>query len=186
MGRSLRIGTFIRANLLNNPVASCSLINIDFLPSQTSQFDLNIILPLVFIYSLNYHLSLEFLVSSFISSYSFSTLFVKTHSSWQIFESNKALEIKTFLLFKLDFVNSTILSCFFFFFLIIHLYFLIPAVITQISDPIAKPKIPTELPIKEAKAETHSVKQVSFQYNSKPYQLFYVPYSSIHFVLFLQ
>ena len=151
MGRSLRIGTFIRANLLNNPVASCSLINLDFLPPQTSQFDVNIILPLVFIYSLNYHLSLEFLVSSFISSYSFSTLFIKTHSSWQIFESNKDLEIKTSLLFKLDFVNSTILSCFFFFFLIIHLYFLIPAVITQISDPIAKLKFLQNYQLKKQK-----------------------------------
>ena len=41
----------------------------------------------------------------------------------------KALEIKTSMPFNLDFANNTILSCFFFFFLIIDLYFLIPAAI---------------------------------------------------------
>ena len=52
--------------------------------------------------------------------------------------------------FNLDFANNTILSCFFFFFLFIGLYFLIPAIITQ---------IPTGIPTKEAKAEmeTHLV-----------------------------
>ena len=44
----------------------------------------------------------------------------------------KALEIKTPTLFNLDFANNTILSCFFFFFLIIDLYTLVPAAITQI------------------------------------------------------
>ena len=45
------------------------------------------------------------------------------------YESIKALKIKTSVLFNLDFANNTILSCFFLFFLIIELYFLIPAVI---------------------------------------------------------
>ena len=44
------------------------------------------------------------------------------------------------MLFNLDFANNTILSWFFFFFWIIDLYFLIPAVITQIFDPIAQPE----------------------------------------------
>ena len=39
------------------------------------------------------------------------------------------------------------------FFLFIDLYFLIPAVITQIYTPIAELVIPIEIPTKEAKAE---------------------------------
>ena len=38
------------------------------------------------------------LISSFISSYSFSTLFNKTNLSWLIYESIKGLEIKTSIL----------------------------------------------------------------------------------------
>ena len=45
-------------------------------------------------------------------------------SSWQIFELIKALEIKTSMLFNLDFGNNTISSSFFLFFLTIDLYFL--------------------------------------------------------------
>ena len=54
------------------------------------------------------------------------------------------------MLFKLDFVNNTILSCFFFFLLIIDLDFLIPAVI---FNRIAKIIIPRGIPNKEAKAD---------------------------------
>ena len=63
------------------------------------------------------------------------------------------------MLFNLDFASNTILSCFFFFFLIIDLYFLIPAVITQIFNPIVELAIPIGIPTKEAKAEmeTHPV-----------------------------
>ena len=63
------------------------------------------------------------------------------------------------MLFNLDFANNTISSCFFFFLLISDLYFLIPAVITQIFNPIAELVIPTGIPTKEAKAEmeTHPV-----------------------------
>ena len=47
------------------------------------------------------------------------------------------------MLFNLDFISSTILSCFFFFFfLIIDLYFLIPRAIAQIFNPIAELVIP--------------------------------------------
>ena len=55
-------------------------------------------------------------------------------------------------LFNLDFANDNILSCFFFF-LIIDLYFLIPAFITQIFYTIAELVIPTGIPAKETKAE---------------------------------
>ena len=50
----------------------------------------------------------------------------------------KALEIKTSMLFNLDFANNTISSCFLFFFLIIDLYFLIPAGIALIFNSIAE------------------------------------------------
>ena len=57
------------------------------------------------------------------------------------------------MLFSLDFANNTILSCFFFFFLTIDLYFLISAAIAQIFDLIAELVIPTEISSKEAKAD---------------------------------
>ena len=53
----------------------------------------------------------------------------------------------------------TIYHAFFFFFLIIDLYILIPAVVTQIFNPIAELVIPIGIPTKEAKTEmeTHPV-----------------------------
>ena len=68
----------------------------------------------------------------------------------------KALEIKTSMLFNLNFANNTILSCVFFFFLIIDLYFFIQAVIVQILlkiNPIEKLVIPIGILIKEEKTE---------------------------------
>ena len=58
---------------------------------------------------------------------------------------------KTSMLFNLDFANKTILSWFFFIFIIIGLYFLVPAVIAQIFNPIAELLIPIGMPIKEEK-----------------------------------
>ena len=66
-------------------------------------------------------------------------------------ESIKALEIKTYIIPNLDFANNTILSCLSFFFLIIDLYFLIPAVIVHIFIPIAKLVIPIEIATKKQK-----------------------------------
>ena len=57
------------------------------------------------------------------------------------------------MVFNLDFTNNTVLSRFFLFFLIIDLYFLIPAVITQIFNPIAKFVIYIGIPTKKVKAE---------------------------------
>ena len=62
----------------------------------------------------------------------------------------------TSILFNLDSANDTTLSCLFFFFLIIDLYFLIPAVIAQIFNPVAGLVIPIGISIKEAKAETET------------------------------
>ena len=55
------------------------------------------------------------------------------------------------MLFNLDFANNTILTCFFFFFLITDLYFSIPAVIAQIFNLVAELVIPLGIPSKEAK-----------------------------------
>ena len=57
------------------------------------------------------------------------------------------------IVFSLVFATNPILSCFFLFFLKIHLYFLIPAVITQIFNPTAELTIPNRTPPNEAKVE---------------------------------
>ena len=57
------------------------------------------------------------------------------------------------MLFHSDFASNTILSCFSCFSLIIDLYFLIPAVITQGFNLIAELAIPIAIPTKEAKTE---------------------------------
>ena len=87
------------------------------------------------------------MISLFISSYSFSTLFIKTNSSWLIAKSIIVLEITTFMLFNLDFANN-ILLCFFFFFLIVDLYYLISGVIAQTFNPVAELVIAIEIIIK--------------------------------------
>ena len=99
------------------------------------------------------------MISSFISSYSLNTLFTETNSSWLIYESIKTLEIKTYVLFKLVFVNNIILPCFFSFFLNIDSYIFIPAVIDRTCIPNAELVIFVSIPTKEAKAkiEIHQV-----------------------------
>ena len=95
---------------------------------------------------------LGFLVFSLISLYSDSTLFNKKNSSRPICESIKALEIKTLKVSNFVFANNNIYIMIFFFFLIIDLYLLIPAVIAQIPIPTAEPVIPTGTPTSEANA----------------------------------
>ena len=46
------------------------------------------------------------------------------------------------MLFDVDLANNITLSCFFFFLLLMDLYVLIPAVMTQIFNPIAELVIP--------------------------------------------
>ena len=70
-----------------------------------------------------------------------------------MFASIKILEIKTSMPFSLNFANNTILSSLFLFFVIIGLYFLIPATFVQIFNPVAKRVIPIGIPSKEAKTE---------------------------------
>ena len=93
------------------------------------------------------------MISFFISSYSFRTLFIKTNSSWLITQSIKDVEINSSMQFNLDFDNDAILSCFFFFFLIIDLCFVILAVIAQNFNPVAELIIPIGIPTKEAKTQ---------------------------------
>ena len=57
------------------------------------------------------------------------------------------------MLFNLDFADNTILPRSFFFFLISDLYFLVPATIAQIFNPIAELVIPAGIPSKEVKAK---------------------------------
>ena len=57
------------------------------------------------------------------------------------------------MLFNLNFANSTILSCLFFFYLIFELYFLIPLVILQIFNSTAELAMLIKIPTKEAKAK---------------------------------
>ena len=63
------------------------------------------------------------------------------------------------MVLNLVLTSNTTLSCFFFFFLIIDLYFLISAVITLIFIVAAELSIRTGIPTEEAKAEmeTHQV-----------------------------
>ena len=69
---------------------------------------------------------------------------------------DESLRNNTSILFNLAFANNTILLCFSILFLIIDLYFLIPAVIAQIFNPNAELVIPTNsslIPSREAKAD---------------------------------
>ena len=65
----------------------------------------------------------------------------------------KALIVKTSILFNLAFASNTLLSCFFFYFLFIDLYFIIHALCAHIFNPIAELVNPIGLPSKEAKVE---------------------------------
>ena len=95
------------------------------------------------------------------------------------------------MLFNLDFANNAILSCFFFFFLIIDLYFLIPAVIAQIFNPIQELVIPNGTQNKGVKAEIEilpvivkaKLRKCLIQSCANHFCAFYL---SVNFALFLQ
>ena len=93
----------------------------------------------------------EFVISSFISLYSLNASLTETNSLWLIYESTKAIEIRTSIVYNLAFPSSTILSCFFF--LIIGLYILIPAVIEHIFSPTPKLVIATGTESNKVNAE---------------------------------
>ena len=94
------------------------------------------------------------------SSYTFSIIFLKENSLWLIFESIRALEIKTSMLFNLVFPKNTILSCFFFIFIIIDFYFTIPAVIAQIFNLVAEFVIYIGQPSEKKKQKLKHIKKL--------------------------
>ena len=65
----------------------------------------------------------------------------------------KAFQFRTSIVSDFVFPSNTVLSCFFFSFLIINLYFLIPAVVTQIFIPTAEHVMPAETQTNYANAE---------------------------------
>ena len=95
------------------------------------------------------------------SSDFFDTLFTITNSPCLRYESVRALEINTSTVFNLSLANSTILSYYFVFYvlLIIDLYVLIATVIAHSFNPIAELVTIIVIPGKEAKAviEIHPV-----------------------------
>ena len=130
-----------------------------------------------------------FFISSFISLYSLNRLFTERNSSWLIYESIKALNLRTLIVINLSILSNTILSCFFFFF-ITDLYFLNPAVIAQIFIPTAELILPTRAQTNEANAEieTQSVisrlEYASVKHNLNTYMSSYIFNSLNHCVLF--
>ena len=98
--------------------------------------------------------SLIFWFFSFISTYSFSTLSTKTNSSWIIYDSDKALEIKTSILFNLAFSKNAILSCFPSFSWLLTYSFLFLPLLHNFFNPIAELVIVLGIPSKEAKEKT--------------------------------
>ena len=90
----------------------------------------------------------------FISLSSLKILFTEKNSSLLIYDSIKALEIITSIVFNLSFPNNTsILQCFFFFFFIIDSHFVITAVIAQMFIPTAELVIPIAIQTNQANAE---------------------------------
>ena len=78
-----------------------------------------------------------------------------------MYESIKALKVKTSMVVNFIFADNIILSCFFF--LIIDLCVLISAVIAQIYNSTAELVIPIRIPAKKAEVEieTHPVTGVA-------------------------
>ena len=74
-----------------------------------------------------------------------------------MYGSIKASKIRTSIVFSLSFPNNTILSCFYSFFFVIYLYFLIPPVIAQIFILISELVIPTGITTNAANAEIETI-----------------------------
>ena len=89
-----------------------------------------------------FHRGFRVFISSFVSLYSLNTIVTKINLWCLLYESIKALEIKTSNVFNLAFANNTIWSWFFLFFLTIDLYFLIAAVNVHVFNPTAECAVP--------------------------------------------
>ena len=114
--------------------------------------------------------------------YSLNIIFIERNSSSLIYESIKALEFRTSIVFKLAVPYNTILSCFFLFFFIIDLNFLIPAVIVQIFIPTAELVIPTGTETNKANTEIETQPVIV---ETKISKCFYTSHSLNHNVLLL-
>ena len=99
-----------------------------------------------------------FFISSFNSLYSRNTVCTETYSSWLIYDLIKILDIRTSIVSNLVIPSNTILSCSFFFFLIIDLYYLIPSVIVQTFNPTAELVTPIGMSTNEANAEKNTTR----------------------------
>ena len=88
-----------------------------------------------------YSQKFQVFISSF--TYYFNTLSTERNSSWLMYDWIKVLESRTSRVYYLALPSNTILSYFFLFFLIIDLYFLIPAVNAQIFNSTIEFVIPT-------------------------------------------
>ena len=64
MGKSLKIGISNPSKLLNNPVASCCLINFEFLLLHTEHFDKDNILSFLVLTTFGFLLSVYFYISN--------------------------------------------------------------------------------------------------------------------------
>ena len=135
---------------------------------------------------------LKFFISSIIWSYSFRTLFIKTNSSWKIFESIIAWEFKASVIFNLVLANNTIAVCFFVFLSIIDWYFLIVAVIAQILRLLQSWQFHrnTDERSKNWHGNTcsncRSWNKKSVQYSLQSHKPFHASYSLSRFALVLQ
>ena len=107
--------------ILSYLIASCFLLNLDFLLSHSAHVSKSFSFPKFAFANLRFYFVcfstlqaiqwhcfinilwwtvevFKFWIDSFISSYSFNTLFKETNSSWLIYELIKAVEIKTLLI----------------------------------------------------------------------------------------
>ena len=100
----------------------------------------------VFFWLHHAYLSLEFLISSFTSSYYFSTLSIEINT-WLLFES-----IKAFLWYLNSFCQQHYVITFSLLFLIIKIFNSHGCLIPIISITVGELAIPTGIPTEEAKA----------------------------------
>ena len=111
---------YLKVSLSHDSLASCSLINFHVLLSHSAHSFFRFLslkfldFHFVFFYTTNNSITLFYRLKPSIIAIFFYDI-IKTNSSWLIFESIKALDFKTFMLFNLVFANKAILSSFFFF-----------------------------------------------------------------------
>ena len=99
------------------------------------------------------HISIIY--STLVSLSPLNTLLTETNSSWLTYKSIKSLEIRTLKVPNLDFPSNTILSCFFFSFLIIDFYFYFFAATTPLFVVAAEIAIQEPRLMKQMQKQKH-------------------------------